>query len=359
MSEVQTKKIEIDALPIEQPERKHIYNGLELIRSFNDEREYLLFPFILRSCVMAVVGVPDAGKSQFARSLSLHVVGVKVEFLGMSLTAKNKKVLYVCTEDDEQATKFLVQKQGESLGLVPEQLENIRFLFAGETSTEELLQLIRDEIERESIDLLVLDSYGDIHIGEQNSNGDMRNTLKPISNISRKYNCAVLILHHLTKAGYNLTPSQQHVSGGAGFVQKVRAVLDMRNGEGNIKYLTCTKGNFVSRKYKETAIELIFNEDTFLFESTGNNVPLSELAIEQQSTSKVFIEWTELFTNTSKEYSAQDVETWLNSRYGLKKTQANKYLRSAFDSDVLGKRRNGMQVMYKLYQGETGEEIPF
>ncbi len=328
--------------------RKYIYTGKELLQLPHSDRDFLWEPFLLRSGLTALVGVPDAGKSQFSRMLTLSIVGKKQKFLGMPLCARHNHVIYVSTEDDEINIKHRLQTQGQAMGLCADDAERIRFVFYDDMTLEELVELLKELITRQPVDLLVLDSYGDIHTGDQSSNSDMRSVLKRFASIAREFECTILILHHLTKAGYSLAPSQQHVSGGAAFAQKARAVFDLRCGEGSKKFLSCVKGNYISRVHKDSAMVLEFDEQTFLFSDTGDRVLISDLSKDAPTErAKVEIKWHKLFTEAFSEFTAQEVESWLYQEYGFKKTQANKYMSDAV-GQVLDKQRDGTRVLYSL-----------
>ena len=328
--------------------RKYIYTGKELLLLPNDDRDFLWDPFLLRSGLTALVGVPDAGKSQFARMMTLSIVGDKETFLGMPLTPRHRHVIYVSTEDDEINIKHRLRTQGQAMGLNSDDAERIRFVFYDDMTLDELIDVLRELLTKQPVDLLVLDSYGDIHTGDQSSNSDMRSVLKRFSSIAREFECTILILHHLTKAGYSLAPSQQHVSGGAAFAQKARAVFDLRCGEGSVKYLTCVKGNYISRTHKDSAMVLEFDEETFLFSDSGERIAIADLAKDSgPEKPKVEIRWNKLFTEAFSEFSAQEVESWMFREYGFRKTQANKYMSEALNK-VLEKRREGNSVLYSL-----------
>ena len=343
----------IDLLRVGPKPRKYIYSGKEILELPDVDREYLWEPFLLRSGLTALVGVPDAGKSQFSRMMALSIAGKKPSFLGMPLYPKHNQVIYVSTEDDELTIKHRLRTQGHAMGLSPDDAERICFIFYDDMSLDGLLESLRYQLTKQPADLLILDSYGDIHTGDQSSNSDMRSVLKRFGTISREYECNTLILHHLTKAGYSLAPSQQHVSGGAAFAQKSRAVFDLRCGEGGVKFLTCIKGNYISREHKDKAMVLEFNEETFLFSDTGERIAIAELAKDATAERpKVEILWHKLFTTALSEFNAQEVESWLFREYGFKKTRANKYMSEAVGT-MLDKRRDGTRSLYTLKEAPS------
>ena len=53
------------------------------------------------------------------------------------------------------------------------------------------------------VDLVVVDSFGDIFKGnDTNNNMGMRNTVKIFDRIAKKHNCLILFVHHINKGAY-------------------------------------------------------------------------------------------------------------------------------------------------------------
>ena len=260
-------------------EEKVIYNAVELMEMGEDETRYLIEPIFPQKGSAVIAGKPDTGKSQFARQLCIQVaLGIK-EFIGFKINPIHNKSIYVATEDNLEATRFLLSKQVNGLG--EKAKENLRFMFADTMEQEEILTQLENALTEEPADLVVVDSFGDIFKGgDTNNNMAMRNTVKAFDKIAKQYNCLILFVHHINKGAYRVAPGQEHIQGGAGLVQKVRLAIQLSEGEGNIRYFTVVKGNYCPKEYKQNSLELNFSEETFLFSNTGRLIPTSDLGTQ-------------------------------------------------------------------------------
>jgi hypothetical protein len=161
--------------------------------------------------------------------------------------------------------------------------ENLRFIFADTLDPDEILNQLETELSVNPVDLVVVDSFGDIFKGaDSNNNMAMRQTVRNFDRIAKKCNCLILFIHHINKSAYKLSPGQEHFQGGAGLVQKVRLAIQLSEGDGDIRYFTVVKGNYCSKHYKENSLELHFSEENFLFTYNDVTIPTSELGAQPE-----------------------------------------------------------------------------
>lgn len=259
--------------------RNYLYSASQLLALDGNAQRYLLHPLLPATGTAVLVGRPDTGKSQFARQLTIAVSQGSRQFLGFDLSTTHSRALYVATEDDQLNTRFLVEQQ--YAGLQQASNDNLHFLFADTLSNDEILKAMATHLSSQPCDLVIVDSFGDIFKGsDTNSNMQMRNTVKDFDRIAKQFGCLILFVHHINKSAYGAAPAQQHIQGGAGLAQKVRAALQLTSGDGDKKYLTVTKGNYCPKEYKQNATELRFDETHFLFTPTGKLIPNGSLATD-------------------------------------------------------------------------------
>jgi hypothetical protein len=264
---------------------KVVFNALELLARGEVEQQYLMHPIFPQKGSAVLAGKPDTGKSQFARQLCINVALGEKKFIDFELNPIHNKSIYVATEDNEDATRFLINKQFNGIG--KQAVENLRFIFADTMNQEEIIKNLNEQLTLEPVDLVVIDSFGDIFQGnDSNNNMAMRNTVKTFDKIGKEHNCLILFVHHINKAAYRVPPGQEHIQGGAGLVQKVRLAIVLSEGEGNTRYFTVVKGNYCPKIYKENSLELHFSEDTFLFSNTGNLIPTNQLGSQTETNNK-------------------------------------------------------------------------
>lgn len=257
----------------------------ELLNSESVEPKYLWKPFFPKAGTGVLAGKPDTGKSQFARQFSLSIAEELDNFLGFPITGEHHKALYVATEDNEDATKYLVSKQTE--GKQPEAFKNLNFLFCDSLETDEIISTLDQRLAEEPVDLVIVDSFGDIFQGnDSNNNMAMRMTVNKFNKLAQTHQCFILFVHHINKGAYKQAPSQESIQGGSGLVQKVRIAILISEGEGSTRYLSVVKGNYCPKKYKENSLELLFSEDSFLFKNTNRLIPTEEIGGQNKQQEK-------------------------------------------------------------------------
>ncbi len=263
----------------EQIEDQCIFTITELLTRPKPETRYLLEPILPKYGTALLVGKPDTGKSQLARQLAIQVSIGRDKFLDFQLITKYQRALYIATEDDPENTQFLASKQYEGIAALPK--DNLKIMFADTLTKDQIIEKLNKELQELPCDLVVIDSFGDVFNGSDlNSNTQMRNCVKEFDRIAKKYYCLILFVHHINKNSYTQAPAQQHIQGGGGLVQKTRSAIHLTSGEDNKKYLNVSKGNYCPREYKQNAIELIFDEQSFVFTPTGKTVPIESLGTD-------------------------------------------------------------------------------
>lgn len=271
--------------PIVVNHEQVVFNALELLSRGAVEQQYLMAPIFPQKGSAVLAGKPDTGKSQFARQLCIQIALGQKTFIDFELNPVHNRSIYVATEDNEDATRFLINKQFN--GLEKQAVENLRFIFADTMTQEEIIKNLNEQLTLQPVDLVVIDSFGDIFQGnDSNNNMAMRNTVKTFDKIGKQHNCLVLFVHHINKAAYRVAPGQEHIQGGAGLVQKVRLAIVLSEGGGNIRYFTVVKGNYCPKIYKENSLELNFSEESFLFFNTGKLIPTNELGTQSDGKTK-------------------------------------------------------------------------
>ena len=261
---------------------KCVYDAVELLAVGKTEPEYLMKPIFPRIGTAVLIGKPDTGKSQFTRQLCINVASGVNKFIEVGLTPVHNRAIYITTEDSMEATSYLLNKQLFGLNLIPN--KNLKFIFGDILEHSELLAKVEASLKDFLVDIIVVDCFGDIFPGSDNNNNmAMRNTVRTFSRLAGKYKCLVLFVHHINKGGYRSSPAQEHIQGGSGFAQKIRAAIQLSEGEGNLRYLTVVKGNYCPKEFKENSLQLEFSEENFLFTSNGHTISTSEIGTSPDS----------------------------------------------------------------------------
>lgn len=303
-------------LPDPLDEEKVVYNAVELMAMGNLEPQYLMAPILPQKGTAVLAGKPDTGKSQFARQLCIHVALGLNKFIDFQINPIHNRSIYVATEDNLEATRFLLSQQMNGLNSVAK--ENLKFIFADTMEQEEILNELDKQLTDTPADLVVVDSFGDIFKGgDSNNNMAMRNTVKIFDKIAKKHNCLILFVHHINKGAYRQAPGQEHIQGGAGLMQKVRLGIQLSEGDDSTRYFTVVKGNYCPKEYKQNSIILDFSESTFLFKNTGRMIPTAELGTQPET--------------GKKEEKLNELEKIANDVFGDKILNHKDYLRRYCD----------------------------
>ena len=231
---------------------------------------YGLFPV----GISLLVGASDTGKSMALRQLAICVAG-RMKFLGREWNGKTGKVIVAITEDDETATSFFLNRQNIDIEAPDEAFENIRFIF----DTENIIEKLTSEMQRDPADIVILDALGDLFNGKDlNANNQVRAFLQQFSNLANRFSCPVVFLHHTSKRSEDLAPSKNNSIGSQGIEAKCRLVMELRlSAQGpDIRHLCIVKGNYISQRDKSAAMDLMMSRN-FVFTDTGKRTDFEDL----------------------------------------------------------------------------------
>jgi RecA-family ATPase len=301
---------------------RDIVSAYQLLNSKVEEIPCLWEPFFRQSGLGALVGSSDTGKSVFCRQLAMAIATRQESFLGHPLNLRTANVLYVSTEDDASAISQLLQRHLKDTEKVNELLKNFHFLFNFEKLPERLDTFLTEN----KVDLVILDSYGDLFDGkDSNSISQVREFLNKFSKIANKHNCFFLFVHHVGKRTEDKEPSKQNVLGSQGFEAKMRIVLELRKGDNLTKYLSVIKGNYLGIEYKTSSYELEFNEQTLTFNYTGNTVSFDEQGKSKRTKKQYNVDWYDVYEDDSELQSKIIIER-LDTLYQMPSGTARTYI---------------------------------
>lgn len=233
-------------------------NGLELLSDSLEEIPKLVEPIFHRVGLAALIGSSDTGKSSLLRELCVSVVTGR-KFLNWEVKPLHKRAYYVSTEDDKMAISYLLKKQNKDYKLKPKELENLVYIF----ETENLIGRIESELSQKPADLVVIDAFADVFTGQLYETNRVRAFLNDFSQLSQKYGCLVLFLHHTNKRSDNLEPSKHNALGSQGFEAKMRLMIELKSDNQSInkKHFCIVKGNYLSHQYKTHSFEVQFTDN--------------------------------------------------------------------------------------------------
>lgn len=248
--------------------------GLELFRKETEFIPMLVDDLIPKVAVWAIVGASDTGKSMILRQLAMNVAAGQ-SFIDKQVFTEHKRVIVVCSEDDDFAISYLIRKQNKSIGLTDESFQNMEFLF----DTSDLVETLNAKLESNPADLVIIDAFSDVFDGKDgNQNAQVRQFLNKYSQLANKHKCSIGFLHHTGKRTEDLAPSKNNAIGSQGFEAKMRLVIEMRLDKvsPDLRHFCIVKGNYLPQSEKNSSIVLKMDEN-LTFTNTGERVPFENL----------------------------------------------------------------------------------
>jgi len=314
--------------------------GYELLKQENDEIPCLVENLLQSVGVGAVVGSSDTGKSSFLRQLATSVATKQPDFLGWPINAIYHRAIYVSTEDDERAVSFLLKKQAKGRRVSDELYKNLRFVF----DTDNLLETLESLLKESRVDLIVIDAFSDLFIGQMNANNEVRGFLNKYSQLAQKYECLVLFLHHTGKRTEQLEPSKNNVIGSQGFEAKMRILIELRQDfmEKNYRHLCVVKGNYLPKEMKTESFVLWFNEN-MVFDNTARRVPFESLVKPE--------------TDNTNQQDFEHLETLIGQGLSQNKAAEQLGMSKARASRLMVKFKGVSQVFQSETVGGTVNEV--
>lgn len=268
-------KKEFDEKAQDDVDRK-IVRASDLLKRKVQEIPMLFAPVFPRKGVALFAGTSDAGKSMLLRNMAISVTTGR-DFLGWKFKGVHRSCIFVATEDDEDATSYLLGKHEERYGDAADDLEKLRFLFDSENIVSELDK----ELTLEPADLVIIDAYSDVFDGkEQNNAAQTRTFINKFKNLAGRHDCLFLFLHHTGKRTEDLAPSKNNFLGSQSLEASVRLGIELRADRNNsdLRHFCIVKGNYLGSQYKQSSFVLKMDK-SFTFTETGDRVPFEDLAM--------------------------------------------------------------------------------
>lgn len=212
-----------------------------------------IWPGFLAGSVGALVAPGATGKSFWALEAAMAVAcGVPGgDILGLAPEASGR-VVYLAAEDPEPALICRVHALGAHLGqaareAIAERLSLVPIM-------GKRLNIVDEKHLAHVVDrcagarLLVLDTLSRIHALDENDNGEMARLLSQLEHIAAQTGCAVLFLHHVSKASARERGDEQQAARGAS------ALVDNARWAGYLTQMSESDGKYWSDRIDRAPI---------------------------------------------------------------------------------------------------------
>lgn len=311
------------------------YSGLKLFKFDHEELPKLIEPIFPKVGIVSLVGSSDTGKSTFLRQLALSVALGFGDFIGYTISASNRNVIYISTEDDPASTSISLKKQIKGLyggnQVSESSLNHLKFIFdfnLNEDNDENLFNILENDLAETKVDLIIVDAFTDIFSGDINSSTKVREFLNYFSKLAKDNNCLILFLHHTGKRTDKYTASKDNVLGSQAFEAKMRVLIELKQypNEDSKRTLTITKGNYISSQIKKQSKVLRFDEDKLLFFNEGQ-ILTSSIATLGKTYSKKEEVLPIIKKLHSEKKSVREIESTLKSKgHSIGKSTVSNYI---------------------------------
>jgi len=278
-------------------------NGMELLNDEVEEIPKLIDPIFHRVGLASLIGSSDTGKSSCLRDLCVHIV-TGMDFLGWKVNPIHKRAYYVSTEDDQMAISFLLKKQNKDYGLIPEDLENLVYIF----ETDNLVDRLNKELSEKPADVVVIDAFADVFNGQLYETNRVRAFLNEFSQLAQKHQCLIIFLHHTNKRSDTLEPSKHNALGSQGFEAKMRLMIELKSDTqvNNQKHFCIVKGNYLSNQYKTHSFDLQFTEN-LTFKNLNTRTHYELMNKDKDNIELIEAEYNEIMTLKQENLTHEEI----------------------------------------------------
>jgi hypothetical protein len=203
--------------------------------------EWLWRPWLPRGFVTLLVGEPGVGKSAVALALANSVVAPAAWPDGAVSPAQPGTVFWADTEASQALLVERVREWGlppDRILLPPNPLDTVSL------SSPQARQDLTNLVVPRRPNLLVIDSLGGAHSGDENKAQDMKPILQYLSDLARDSQIAVLVVHHVRKKGTleKQAISLDRIRGSSVIVQFARIAMALEKVENGLT-LSVIKSN--------------------------------------------------------------------------------------------------------------------
>jgi RecA-family ATPase len=172
-------------------------------------RPWLMRGLLMRGHVTTLLAAGGVGKSNFGLTIGLHMCAGKP--FGPWASVGKLKVAVLSVEEDEAELDRRLHAILDRFGIPREDAFN---LFIVQTAGEPLLAVangkgevratkVAEELEllafREGIDLVIIDPFVEVWLGQENDNTQVRQAAGIIRQMIRRINASCLLMHHVKK----------------------------------------------------------------------------------------------------------------------------------------------------------------
>jgi hypothetical protein len=208
-----------------------VLNAADLLAKILPEKVSVLGDgIIVMGQLTSLLGQGGTGKSRFTMQLAIYQI-LGRNFAGFKTHQTPLKHLLIGTENSVHRQQAELRKM--TTGLSPEELELLGqhlFFHVVESMDDAFINIGSEEIVRkwqltlEQIqpDVIYIDPFGEVVVGDMNKDADVRHTLRELTKICRRHNhdSAIIVVHHARTGRGNIAQAVGYDKGNYGIGSK-------------------------------------------------------------------------------------------------------------------------------------------
>ena len=229
-----------------------------------DAIEWVLEPWLPRNGLMMLSSAPNVGKTQLGLQLTSSLARGE-NFLGLNTNASiQHSIFFMSLEMEPAGLRYIIERQGE----IWSSSQTNYHISAGEEGT---LVQYENLFEEHQPTVVFIDSLTELIdlVDADNDTAKARLIMKWIRKIRRRFNCAVLLIHHNRKAteGNKKPKGLADLAGSFEFARVSDTVIQMWDMEiGNKIEISGVKVRYGQKE----KFEVVRDPDTLLFSRVGD-----------------------------------------------------------------------------------------
>jgi len=335
-----------------EPEDWKLESGEELMNREIEDEEWLIDKLIPSEGFTFIVGAESTGKSFYTLTIANSIITGE-PWLGQFPVGKQTKVLFIDKENSPR------RKQSRIRGLkMNKNLDSLYwvkyphyFELADPKEPDGISRFAKslsDKVEKLNIGLIVIDSFADVMVGNENSAGDVQGFFDAIRRIFP--NKSILVLHHENKPTQGVSrTSSQRVRGSTNITAQIVSgirVFSVPNTSNEFVLEQFKAGD--SEKQKPFKVELVSTpllyhpDKTYVSEVKYGGIYYDEEGKKELAKEHILEFFDENVTGTR-----QDILTYCLDK-NISNRTTDRTLREMVDEEIIEKIRNGMRISYTL-----------
>ncbi len=219
--------------------------------------EWIVPGVIAKKSIGFVAGLPETGKTWMLIDLAIEfarpLTGVEQGLWLGKMPVGHGKVLFIDQERFKGETQRRFRSVLSAKGLSASHLSTSLFVRCGTSTRLDLphsFDAFHKEMSELQPDLVIIDSFATIKVGEENNRTEIQKVLEKIKELRNEFNCTFLFIHHESKAAYNTEesgePSIAHMSGSVAIPAAAELVLTVRKQDAESSMVYHTKSTLAS-----------------------------------------------------------------------------------------------------------------